>query len=239
MKLNFDIYEYVFPLYGGKIGKNSFEPIVLCGTASRIADNLFITAAHSIKYAKTYEACAIGILNYTTKQYTYFNFSIYESHDGLDLGIIEIYIKRGGEEIAKMFYLSKNPLNLLDDVFTIGFPHGLDLKNNVLIKRALKGYVVNHFSFRDFPKAPKVYELSFQCPVGISGAPLLKMDYGSITVHGYIIGNSKTEIEIFSEKEELQENNTTTIVTRSETTKFGIAIDSKELEKINSQFISF
>jgi len=236
MIISFKIYEYVFPLFGGKTKDGNFEPIILCGTVSQISPFLFITAAHSIKSAKTYESCAIGLFSFNTKQFSYYDILDYEYHDGLDLGIITIY-PNFVRDFADRFRISREPLSLLDDIFTIGYPHGLDLENGVLINRALKGYVVNHFSFRKLPKAPIVYELSFQCPVGISGAPLLRKNDATseITVHGYIIGNSSTEIVTFSHKEICVENNKTTILERSETTKFGIAIDSKELELIASE----
>jgi hypothetical protein len=155
----------------------------------------------------------------------------YEVMPDIDIGIIRL----GGIGRAKSYGWLLGELPKLTNVLTLGYPYALDLENRVLNSRAYKGHVVSSTSFRKLKAKPRIYELSFQAPRGLSGAPLLAIDNESKIV-GCIIGNESSEMLVFSSREIITEDKES-IVERYEALQHGIAFQTESLLKIESRII--
>ncbi|MCM4173811.1 hypothetical protein DHD32_20255 [Arenibacter sp. TNZ] len=228
------IEEFCFPVIGYHLANSKAIADNLFGTASYINNNIFITAAHSILNAHESEIMGIAIRNsFQTKSgYTYHRFEEFELFEDLDIGILKL---KGSNKIAKAKKWSlKNPI-ILEDVYSYGFPFGLNALEKELIVRGLKGYVVTSRKFHEFKKTPRIHELSFHCPKGISGASL----HNSRThyIQGFIIGNASTEMMIFEEKEVDEKENKISVFQKYETTKYGIAILVDNLLDLHSEIL--
>jgi hypothetical protein len=109
-------------------------------------------------------------------------------------------------------------------VLSVGFPYALNRDLKSLSLRAFRGHVVAATSSSALPARPRVYELQFQCPRGLSGAPLV-FESSRLMNAGVIVGNATTQMLVLSDKEVLAEGSTT-IVERYEMLQLGIAIQA-------------
>ena len=227
----FELDNYVFAIFGGELQNDVFIPKDVFGTASRLSEFTFISTAHTIINASSYDSCAMGIALPGMRQLHFELIDEFELFEKIDLATFSIFNYHQYGHLLS-FKLSFKPLNMLDDVVAVGFPHGLDNINQVLKYRALKGHIVNHGPFYRFDSRPVAYELSFNCPRGISGAPLMKYKESdsAFNIHGYIIGNTKVEMTVFSEREVTNNGERESVYEKTETTNLGIAIDSVELK---------
>ena len=89
--------------------------------------------------------------------------------------------------------------------------------------------------FNLFSSDIQVYELSFPCPRGLSGAPITTNTHDP-QIAGVVVGNHSTKMLIFTDSERLQEG-TETIVERYEALQLGIAIPNVQLFDIKSQLL--
>lgn len=117
---------------------------------------------------------------------------------------------------------------------TYGYPFSYDNVNKYVNPRGLRGHIVSMPPFYQHEKTIDVYELSFACPRGISGAFLLNEN---MEVCGVIIGNSKTEIELYNIKEVSSDGNKIETYITNETTKFGISIRSIDILNLYSKLL--
>ena len=125
---------------------------------------------------------------------------------------------------------------MLDSIRTAGFPYGLDMAQLKISVRAFAGEIVSTQNWSGLSAKPEAYELLFQCPRGLSGAPLW-VPLTTPVIVGMIIGNCITEMIIHSEKEESTEDGKTTIYERTESLRLGLAVQTKPLTEINSQLL--
>jgi len=230
-----DSNEFIFPLIGLKSINDALKLKNIYGTLSYVKNGFFVTAGHSITNSLECDKIAVGFQNPDNiKEWKYEIIDDHELFDEIDIGIVhvgKIY------KIFKSFKIRSIILPLLSDIYTLGFPHAIEIydQKHVIKRRALKGYIVNAGIFRQLNINFQSYEISFFCPKGISGAPILsRLNNGNILINGYIIGSSNIETPVFEEKEVLNEGNEKTVHLKTETTKFGIAINAMELLKINS-----
>lgn len=228
------IEEFCFPVIGYHLEHGKAIADNLFGTASYINNEIFITAAHSVLNASESEIMGVALRNSLQAKsgYTYYRFKEFELFEDLDIGIFKL---EGTNKIAKAKKWSQENPIILEDVYTYGYPFGLNALEKELIARGLKGHVVTSRRFHEFQKKPRIHELSFHCPKGISGASL----HNSRTHHiqGFIIGNASTEIMVFEEKEVDKTENKMIIFQKYETTKYGIAILVDNLLDIHSKLL--
>jgi hypothetical protein len=227
--MTIDVHDYFFPILGGTGSEFNFVPKRILGTASCLFRNTYVTAGHTIEAALTYESAFMGLINKNSEQIFYIPIEKHNIMKDIDLATFEL-----PDTIESLsFKVCTDTLEMLSDVLACGFPHGLDLQNQVLRNRAFKGYITNYGLFYQFPSRPNCYELSFMCPKGISGAPLLQFDKERLQYisYGYIIGNSNIEITVFSDSETSSDGLIKTIYEKTESMKFGIAIQVNELIK--------
>lgn len=91
-----------------------------------------------------------------------------------------------------------------------GFPYGLLKEEMTILSRSYKGYIVAGKPFTKFKYQPDCYELSFVCPRGLSGAPLLSLGSDIIDV---IIGNEQSEMEVYRRTEQITADRTEVYIT--------------------------
>lgn len=232
-------YEYVFPLVGGESTslQNGFKTTQICGTAFYLKGGIYLTAGHSLKNAwQQYELMGLAYLD-NAKKFQTGRVTAWEAIDDYDIG----FFKAETPE-AKPMEWDFEQLPMLSDVRTTGFPYALDSQNRIIGIRSFKGYIVSGSLFYRFPSRPWCYELSFQCPRGLSGAPLFTNDFDPQEkrivnkVRGIIIGNQSTEMLVYSDKEVLQ-GDKERIVERYEAMQAGIAIQTRSLQGIKSTII--
>src|SRR5690349_11390779 len=126
--------------------------------------------------------------------------SSHEILEDFDIGLLQ-----SESTPAKAFNWISGSHNLLDDVQTVGFPYAVDVQRNSIHIRAFKGYIVSNPEFDKLPTNPLVYELSFQCPRGLSGAPVFVEKDNARCIIGIVLGNQATDMLVFSHKEVIKE----------------------------------
>lgn len=226
-------FEYVFPLIGGNFindGTNRVLTKQVYGTAFYIKNNYFITASHVVKGALANNEY-IGLGYKDSNSISNLNSAKildYETIDDYDIGFVKAEIL-----VAKALSWDFNQLSMLDNVQTVGFPYALDLQNFMIHIRSLKGYIVSNRQFDRLSPKPWCYELSFHCPVGISGAPLFDSK-----VKGIIIGETDTEVLMDSKETEIiTENKEKNVYEKYKTTSWGISVQTRSLQNIKSRIL--
>lgn len=99
------------------------------------------------------------------------------------------------------------------DVATVGFAFGLDISRRKLSIRHFRGYIVSCQRYSSWgelepayagrPEYPFwTYELSFACPVGQSGSPLLVALSDGVSIAGVVVGNSTSSLDLLRRLEQ-------------------------------------
>lgn len=234
----FEARHYVFPVFGGEptADAGTVANPALYGTAFNLGNGLFMTAGHSIKSALSNEHGAIMVGWYGYTEATFFEITDHEVITDFDIGLVKAEdLGKAVGETGLPWDFSKLPL--LEEVRTAGFPHGLDLKEEVLRMRALQGHVVAATQYKTiFPRELYCYELSFSCERGLSGAPLFRR-VGPPALSGVIVGNTETHITVHSMTETISEEGGETTYERTETSTYGLAITADSLRYLESRML--
>lgn len=227
-------HQVSFPVMGYEIVDGKAKTDNLFGTASYLGNRIFITAAHSILNAKECKNMGIAFRDtHNSKSgFTYIPFKDYEIFKDVDLALLKL---DGDNFEATTEKWSLKQTEFLEDVFTIGYPFGYNSLEKELLVRGLKGHIVTRRHFHEFQNKPLIYELSFHCPKGVSGASLKNIETSHIK--GFIIGNASTEISVFKETEISEDEKERTVYEKVETTKYGIAITVANLINRNSRLL--
>ena len=228
-------HQVSFPVMGYNIIDRKAKTDNLYGTASYLGNRIFITAGHSISNAKESKYMGLAFRdNHNSKSgYTYISIKDYEIFEDLDLALLRLD-DDNFEATAEIWTLKQT--EFLEDVFTIGYPFGYNSLEKELVVRGLKGHIVTRRHFHEFEKKPLIYELSFHCPRGVSGASVKNIETNHIK--GFIIGNASTEISVFKETEITQDEKERTVYEKVETTKYGVAITIANLIDKNSKILN-
>jgi len=191
-----------------------------------------MTAGHVLEKVFSHRVAAIGFPGSTGARWH--GSSIREKELlGCDIGVFR------AEEVPHAPALNwgdGGSLLLCEGVQAIGYPYGLDLELRTVVVRAFQGHIVSERKFARLAERPRVYELSFQGPRGLSGAPLLTTE-GEGRVAGVIVGNAITEMEVYSEREELKEPGRETVLIKTEALHLGIAVTANEILNLRSQLL--
>lgn len=226
-------YNYVFPVVGGAIESLKKEHIFsvndVFGTAFSIGDNRFLTAGHVIENAV--ERGSLGVAYTRDNNWVAELAADYHIFPDCDVGVIQARVPR-----AEALTWKTENLPLLTEV-QVAYPYAFDRKRMTIDLRAFKGHVAGNRTLEKFQSQPRVYELSFQCPRGLSGAPLL-VAQKQIQVGGIVLGNEATEITVFTDREVVEETGETTIIERYESLQPGIAVESAALTSLTSHICS-
>ncbi|AMC11904.1 hypothetical protein Lupro_11790 [Lutibacter profundi] len=225
-------YDYVFPVFGGILTKEGhFNPKNIFGTAFYIENNFFITCAHTIKKAEEQEIVALGFQN-EQGQLSFSKIRDSEVFEDNDSGILVASIER-----AKSYPWLSQKLAMLNNVMSVGYAFGFDNKHSEVLIRAFKGHITMVGYNHNFPKTPAHYELSYMCPRGISGAPLLFKHKNQPYICGFTVGNEQTSMIVWSSEDIEEETNSKTVYQREESFHRGIAMQSKSFFELESKLL--
>ena len=223
-------FDIVFPVFGGRMGENVFKVHEIYGTAFYIGNNFYVTCGHTVENASVHEAIAIGYNHGDQLNYAYVTASeVFKKNDS---GILQAEIPK-----ISPYKWKKDKLMMLNDVISVGFPYGFDRENFKILVRSFKGHIsmAGHHNY-NFYKSP-YYELSYQIPKGLSGAPLLFNDNG-LKICGITIGNEITEMIVNTFKEKNEENDSLVIYEKTEALHRGIAMQVQSFFEIKSELLS-
>ncbi|WGD34010.1 hypothetical protein [Olleya sp. YS] len=225
-------YDIVFPVFGGNKTKHGrFNPVNIFGTAFYIKNNYFITCAHTIESAYEQDVIALGYQN-EDKTMSFVEIGQSEIFKENDSGILTASIPR-----AKAYPWFSQKLNMLNNVVSTGYAYGFDNEHSEVLIRSYKGYITLVGYYHRFPKVPAHYELSYMCPRGISGAPLLFIHENKTYVCGFTIGNEQTSMIVWSSEDIDENSNSKTIFQREESLHRGIAFQAESFFQLKSTIL--
>jgi hypothetical protein len=225
-----DLLELVFPIIGVKTDK---KPATVCGTAFSIGGDMYLTAGHVWENAHTYPLQAMGVRVGPKREMLLYKALDAENIPTLDLTILRTTAPAPNKALM---WSSVGP-GLCDDVRAFGYPYGYDGELGTLNIRGFRGSVVGGTSLRTLAGKPAVYELSFPCPRGLSGAPLTWWASKRGPVIGVVLTNTITEMTVFSETETLTEGGHVRELVKTEALHLGIAIRSDVVAGISSALL--
>jgi hypothetical protein len=216
---NVFIFDYILPIF---VGPSVMKPTAVESTAFGIGGGCFITAAHCIREGMKFGWMALGTTD--GKEVRWWNITGCDLADDYDLAVFQADVSVP----LKSFPWHTSQLPMTTNVKAAGYPYAIDLERERMAIRSFMGHVVSATTFGRLPADPPSYELSFQCPRGLSGAPLLIRHANSMLVTGIIIGNQRTEMLVFSESESVCDGKEV-VVERYEALQLGIALQSAAL----------
>jgi len=184
---------------------------VLYGTAFSIAPDLFVTAAHVIRAAQDEGKVALARL--TPGDFQILEVLQAEMFENVDLALLHCPHLN-----AERLPLQMEPLDFLTEVFSLGYPFGLELDTKTIQLRAFKGHVVSRRTLTHLSAEPAGYELSFTPPAGLSGSPLLALSHGLPRIAGVVLGSRSIEY-------------------RESRLEVGIALDVATLQELQSRIL--
>lgn len=229
-------YDYVFPVVGGDhapraaTGGPAYLINQVYGTAFCLAENYFVTNEHVIRNASANTWWGIAFPD--EQRLKAVPVDHHESFSSIDIGILSAAVPK-----AKHLKWCSDELAMLTNVQASGFPHALDLSELTLTIRSFPGTVVSAKTWSRLPAKPRVYELSFLCPRGISGSPLWRVGGTLPCVVGVVFGNSITEMIVHKEVEKVKEGDKTTIYEKVEALHLGLAIQVQSLLSVESSLL--
>jgi hypothetical protein len=198
----------------------------VCGTAFTIGGGNYLTAGHVWAAASSYPLQAIG-LGMTSRNGAESLIARRILHatvfDTVDVAVLQVGIAFG-----RTFPWSAKRIALFDPIRAFGYPFAFDVESEALNVRGFQGEVVGGRNMQRLPGTPLALELSFPCPRGLSGAPLIRHADASEIV-GMVLGNEITEMTVFSERETLAELGQERHLIKTEALHLGVAIRASEI----------
>lgn len=232
-----DLFHHMFGVVGGryleKNGKRQFQQNPnIQGTAFAIGPDTFLTAGHVIEQlrdvdiALTYrvdDALALALV------------TDYEIHKSADIAVV----KATGIPLIGAFPWQEDELPRLQDVMTCGYPYAFDPDTGIVDVRAFKGHIVTPMKYRNIVSRPSAYEVSFLCPRGLSGAPLILPSQGkqAASICGVVIANHRTEMCVFTDAEIEDDGTEKTRFERYEAVNYGVCIASDCILALESKLL--
>ena len=198
------------------------------GTAFHIGHGIFMTAGHVLKGAMAHDFFQIGFPENKFWKATYIK--SHELFEDYDLAFFTTDMK--GINTLKWCV---EEIPMLTPIYSFGFPFALDLENSTIHVRAFRSEVVSYRTWTGLKSKPRTLELAFQCPKGLSGAPILTYP-SPPKVAGVIFGNSITEMNVYSMTERTVEG-TETIYEKTEAMHLGLALHSSSILGIKSTIL--
>jgi len=192
LDLAFDILP-IFVVKNKDSLKNRITSVAsFCGTGFLIAPELFITCWHCVSSPMPKDHKYVAAIRRKGKYGIISLDNIEKDHNGSDLATAFLPLKP-----TIPLLLTKKEVLMGTNIFTYGYPLvGKETKPNgetqfQLNGRYMEGYVMRSFLYQNAPAHKKIksYELNFQIPEGLSGAPLIKMN--SKEVIGVIYGSNE------------------------------------------------
>jgi hypothetical protein len=164
-----------------------------------------------------------------------------------DLAVIQLATKRDSAPESELaFPWLDATVAPLTDVWTAGYAYGLHAVRDQsrVLQRAFRGHVVADPREFEIPARARdpfaAYELSFQAPRGLSGAPLL-MGFGrhisDQSIVGVVVGNSSSQMLVYAEEDIDVSGTQTNIVQHWERLNLGLAVQGESILGRRSQLL--
>jgi hypothetical protein len=198
----------------------------VCGTAFTLGGGNYLTAGHVWKTASSFPLQGIGLG--TATQDGSEHMLIRKIVDAAAFDTVDVAVLQVGFSFGSTFAWNAKPPALLDPVRAFGYPFGFDSEAETLTVRAFQGHIVGGGKTRRFSGRPAVSEVSFPCPRGLSGSPLIRHGDPSEIV-GMILGNEISEMTVYTETEKLIESGQEKTLMKTEALHLGLAIRASEL----------
>ncbi len=219
--------DLAFPVVGMDAGADgSNKARAVCGSAFTLGGGHYLTAGHVWTAAASFPLQGIGLG--TTSASGSEHVLIRKIVDTAVFEAIDVAILQVEVSFGRTFPWNAKPPALLDPVRAFGYPFGFDSERETLAVRAFQGHIVGGGRTHRFSGQPAVSEVSFPCPRGLSGAPLVRHGDTSEIV-GMVLGNEITEMTVFSETETLSEAGQVKQLIKTEALHLGLAIRASEL----------
>lgn len=211
---------------------NQAKAQAVCGTAFSIGKNVCLTAAHVWANVQQFPIQAvIAVTNPLSREGNLVKIDAGETFTEIDIAVIRV----SSVEWPTPLTWSRTPLDLLTDVETFGYPYGFDAESQMFNVRAFRGHVVGGKELAHLSGRPAALEVSFACPRGLSGAPLVISSHGAVA--GVIVGNDITEMVVYSEKESLAESGRETVLVKTEALHLGVAVTASAILAQHSELL--
>jgi hypothetical protein len=213
---DFDVLRTVFPVCDrDKVRDGVAHVRQVIGSSFAIGGGFFVTAAHVLKNSNSLGFPA-------DKRWLSKPILRAEINEGYDIGVFECQVE------ADLLTWSGEQLPMTAPVLTVGFPYALNPDLGTLAVRAFTGSIVAMPQTSRIPARPRIYELQFPCPRGLSGAPLVFRNGGQFELVGMIVGNATTEVLVLQDREVLSDG-TNHVIEKYETLQLGIALQTVEV----------
>jgi Trypsin-like peptidase domain len=210
------------------VERRRFAPTEIHGTAIPIAPGLFLTAAHVALAAGATDTAAIGQAD--DRGFAFYPVVDVEMFEAVDLAVLKANVPP-----VRPVVWSVQEAELTREVMAIGYPYALNTANNAIEVRALTGTIVSGTNGYELRARPRVYELSFPCPRGLSGAALtLRRD--AYCALGVILGNRSTDMVVYSENE-IGHDGTSYYSEKVESLRLGYALQAEALLAVDSRLL--
>jgi hypothetical protein len=223
--------DFVLPVMGTVPAGDKYVSREACGTAFHIGAGVYLTAAHVLARAQTFPMPGLGVL-WPADTGNLHRLGETESFNDFDLAIFRASVTFGA-----MLKWSLTPAALLDEVRTFGYPWGYDPSSNHLNVRGFRGEVVGGCVIERLPAQPPGLELSFPCPRGLSGAPVIRIDPAPQRIIGVVIASTITDVTVYREEEKSIEDGKETIFIKTEALHLGLVIRADAVFGIESDLL--
>jgi hypothetical protein len=185
-------FDYVLPIFAGP---DAASPTAIVGSAFCIGSGRYITAAHCLREGM--QVGWMGVGRPGDGNWRVWQITRWEVIEGCDVGVFQAAIPPP----APCFPWSLAELALADPVKSVGYDHGLDAEHRAAVLRAFVGHIVSSGRpFEGLVGRPRIHEVSFRCPRGLSGAPLIARVDQVPSVVGVMIANTSTDMPVLDDQ---------------------------------------
>ena len=216
-------FEHVFPLVAGD---KQGEVTVVAGTVFSIGGDRFMTAGHCVVTAFEREWQAIGIAR--DREWNFFDVTSAEYDDDYDVAFFQADLPAYGT-----LKWATEDVHMGESLCSVGYAHAFDPDRKALGIRTFMSYVVGSKEIHRPRSTPGIYELSFQCPRGLSGAPVFTPT-ADPRITGVVIGNASMEMEVYSSREVSEKDDKVETYTRFEALQLGVALRKTSVLDVKS-----
>jgi hypothetical protein len=190
-----DLLDLHLPVFAGtRVDNERIEPRspYVYGTAFPIwHGGLLLTAAHVLDSARASGEVVVGRLGEGPGPIPAYGVERAEVFPEYDLALLKC---PGLEKFPPIALEMEKTLGLFDEVRAVGYPFSVDPEHLIATHRGFAGHVVAFRQLFQLPGQPLGYELSFQTPPGMSGAPLTHVDQeGTPRCYGYVVQQMDVE----------------------------------------------
>jgi hypothetical protein len=220
----------------------------IAGTCFALGHETFLTAGHVASNLPADGATTFGIVGAYRPDSQQFVGAIVRDVEILpnDIALLQVeYVLPEAQNWFHRLRWSTKPVIPLQAVKTVGYAYGIQrvgAKKANIITRAFEGHVVaaleEFLPVGETTDPFSAYELSFQAPRGLSGAPLFGSGNPPAVV-GMVLGNSESRMLIFrGDESEVKSDGTIVHHEQYEAMSLGLAVQAKAIFDIESRILN-